>query len=281
MADALLELKGKSSVHARSHGQKNTIRLVSSSRLQGALSPLQSRFKSDYSHERIKAYTSTPSSPSSTASTFADTRYQPPAFPILTAEDTSYTAKLQAKYTDVILMNKHELVTEREYEECLDHVYTLNEDTPVLKTYEQSNIAVDPDVVFGLDTRLFTELKEEKYMIDGVDHHHHSREIDLIHLERRDSVEMDKGKLEGILEDCLPTEVYRIKGFVRVEGQGPCILNFAFGRWELTPLSRPVKKGESGLLLTVMMARGEGRQWKREFEKRFEGDNISIEFYPA
>lgn len=182
-------------------------------------------------------------------------------------------------------MNKHELVTEREYDECLDHVYTLNEDTPVIKSYERKDIAVDPDLVFGLDTRLFGELKEDKYMIDGyVDdhyHQHHSREIDLMHLECRDGRELAKDKLEEILLDCPANEVYRIKGFVKISGQGMCILNFAFGRWELTPLTRAVKEGESGLRLTVMLARGESRQWKREFEKRLKGENIRIDYQPA
>jgi hypothetical protein len=83
MADALLELKGTSFIHARSHVQKNTIQPVSSSRLRGAPSPLQSQFKSDNSPGKIRASTSTPSSPSLTASTFADTRY-PPRLSILT-----------------------------------------------------------------------------------------------------------------------------------------------------------------------------------------------------
>jgi G3E family GTPase len=182
-------------------------------------------------------------------------------------------------------MNKHEFVTEREYDECLDHVYTLNENTPVIKTYESKNLAVDPDLVFGLDTRLFQTLKEDKYMIDGYvddhDHHHHSREIDMIHLERNDHGELSSDKLEKILRDCPANEVYRVKGFVKLAGQGMCILNFAFGRWELVPLTRAAKEGESGLRLTVMLARGEGCQWKREFEKRFEGDNIQIDYHPA
>ena len=36
-------------------------------------------------------------------------------------EDVSYTAKLQAQYTDVILMNKWELVRTMEYEHLSEH----------------------------------------------------------------------------------------------------------------------------------------------------------------
>ena len=196
-------------------------------------------------------------------------------------EDTSYTAKLQAKYTDVILMNKHQLVTEREYEECLDHVYTLNEDTPVVKTYEREDVAVDPDLVFGLDTRLFEELKGDKYMIDGIVEGHQSREIDLLQLESAGGESITREKLDGILSTCLKEDVYRIKGFVKVEGQGMCVLNFAFGRWEVIQLTRNVGKGEKGLRLTVMLARGEGRQWQKEFSKAFAAQNVHIHYDPA
>ena len=44
-------------------------------------------------------------------------------------EDTSFTAKLQAKYTDLILLNKHELVTETQLDRALDDIYALNLET--------------------------------------------------------------------------------------------------------------------------------------------------------
>lgn len=50
-------------------------------------------------------------------------------------------------------MNKHKLVSDLEYEECLDHVYTLNEDTPIIGAFEREDVAVDPDLVFGLESR--------------------------------------------------------------------------------------------------------------------------------
>lgn len=179
-------------------------------------------------------------------------------------------------------MNKHQLVTEREYEECLDHVYTLNEDTPIIKAFEREDVAVDPDLIFGLDTRLFEELKD-KYMIDGYvnDHEHHSGEIDLIQVESSADESITRQKLEELLESCSKEDVYRIKGFVKIEGEGICILNFAFGRWDITPLTRPVKEGEKGIRLTVMLARGEGRLYQREFEKGFGGQNVQINYHPA
>lgn len=177
-------------------------------------------------------------------------------------------------------MNKHELVSERGYEECLDHVYTLNDDTPVIKTYERKDMAVDPDLVFGLDTRLFDELKD-KYLIDGYVDGHYSREVDLIQLESAREESITRDRLSDILETCSKDEVYRIKGFVKVEGEGMCILNFAFGRWEITPLTRSTSEEERGLRLTAMLARGEGRQWQKEFAKAFKDQNVQIDYHPA
>jgi G3E family GTPase len=37
-------------------------------------------------------------------------------------EDTSYTAKIQARYTDLIVFNKWELAGERRMDECLDRM---------------------------------------------------------------------------------------------------------------------------------------------------------------
>jgi G3E family GTPase len=48
-------------------------------------------------------------------------------------EDTSYTAKLQAKYTDMILLSKHELATEREIDNVIEHLNVLNTDTPKMR----------------------------------------------------------------------------------------------------------------------------------------------------
>ena len=190
-------------------------------------------------------------------------------------QDNSYTAKLQARYTDVILMNKHQLVKEQEYEQCLDHVYTLNDDTPVIKTYMKEDVAVDPDLVFGLDTRLFDELND-KHMIDGYVDSHHSRELDLIHLESEAENSFTRERIEEILQMCSKNEIYRIKGFIKIEGEGMYILNWAFERWEMTPLRRNLQQKEKGLRLTVMLAKGEGRQWQKEFLNRFQGHSVYV-----
>ncbi|KAI9205606.1 CobW/HypB/UreG, nucleotide-binding domain-containing protein [Polychytrium aggregatum] len=95
-------------------------------------------------------------------------------------EDTSYTARMQAQYTDVILMNKHELVSERQYDLVLDNVNELNTDTPKLKC--EGTHGVSPDLVFGIDTKLFQlgNAQEREKWNGLMDPEHHSNEIDLI-----------------------------------------------------------------------------------------------------
>ena len=178
-------------------------------------------------------------------------------------------------------MNKHKLVSEREYDDCLDHVYTLNEDTPIIKTYENKDIAVDPDLVFGLDTRLFEELNH-KVMIDGYVEDHQSTEIDLLDIQSEiDAFTITRSRLEEILRNCSSNEVYRIKGFVNLEGEGLGILNFAFGRWDITMLKRGLGVGEKGLRLTVMLARGGGKRWQKKLEEAFGRENVHIHRHSA
>ncbi|CAK7265315.1 hypothetical protein SEPCBS57363_001519 [Sporothrix epigloea] len=64
-------------------------------------------------------------------------------------EDTSYTAKLQARYTDLVVFNKWESCNERRFDECLDRLGDLHTDgvawVKSLKGW------VDAGLVFGVD----------------------------------------------------------------------------------------------------------------------------------
>jgi len=67
--------------------------------------------------------------------------------------------QLQAQYTDLLLLNKHQLCSESELDTLHDHLSTLNEDTPRIKVSSESPIT--PELVFGLDTQLFSRQGEE------------------------------------------------------------------------------------------------------------------------
>ncbi|KAH8089755.1 CobW/HypB/UreG, nucleotide-binding domain-containing protein [Filobasidium floriforme] len=74
-------------------------------------------------------------------------------------EDSSPTAKIQAKYTDCLLLNKYDLVSERELDSVLDHLYELNDETPMIRVSKSTPLK--PELVFGLDTKLFERGSDE------------------------------------------------------------------------------------------------------------------------
>ncbi|KAI8079761.1 CobW/HypB/UreG, nucleotide-binding domain-containing protein [Halteromyces radiatus] len=154
-------------------------------------------------------------------------------------EDTSYTAKLQAQYSDVILLNKHELVSERELDIVLDHVNELNTDTPKVKC--DSKQGISPDLVFGLDTELFKVAYDKSGNMEEMifDPHHQENEVDLIQVIQSSSTTIQRhtrNELETWLTTLPKDDIYRVKGFVRLDQGTLYILNHAFGRFTLTPV---------------------------------------------
>eukprot|EP00898_Chlorokybus_atmophyticus_P007235 jgi/Chlat1/7512/Chrsp61S07010 len=162
-------------------------------------------------------------------------------------DDKSSTAKLQAKYTDLLLINKHELVSERQLDDVLDDVYELNPDTPMVRTDKGR---VSADLVFGLDTQLsrYTLLSEHQ------DVDHHAREVDVLQVFDRSSStqELDEANFMNSLKALPADEVYRAKGLVKFKGyddsghdvgandnkqQSFHLFNLVGGRLTLEPLS--------------------------------------------
>lgn len=58
-----------------------------------------------------------------------------------------------------MLLSKHQLCTERELDILSDTLGELNEDTPRIKVGPDPENPLDPELLFGLDTKLF-ELKD-------------------------------------------------------------------------------------------------------------------------
>lgn len=148
---------------------------------------------------------------------------------------------MQAKYTDIILLSKWELLSERELDLMLDHVYELNPDTPKIKFTKR----LTHEVVFGLDTHLFeakSSLNVEELHTD-----HHDKEIDTIQMLKEDAM-YKKVEFEFMLSKMNNLEdVYRIKGVVKIDVDW-FILNWAFGRYTLTAC----KQQPENLRVTIM-----------------------------
>ncbi|BEI90348.1 uncharacterized protein CcaverHIS019_0304180 [Cutaneotrichosporon cavernicola] len=203
-------------------------------------------------------------------------------------EDDSPTAKLQAQYTDLHILSKHEDVSEREFDLLLDRLGDLTDSTPHIKVSREKPLT--PELVFGLDSTLFLKGSEEAdtwAAIGGEGAH-----IDEVQTKsvwrggRRPGHSHKKGEEcgsckdgEEMVEEVQPLpreeleaqlkkfayipEIYRIKGIVRFPSAGGYeshVLNWAFRKYELTPMpaldDSPDLVGVS-VRLTVMGERGE------------------------
>ncbi|KAK8847676.1 hypothetical protein IAR55_005535 [Kwoniella newhampshirensis] len=228
-------------------------------------------------------------------------------------EDNSPSAKLQAKYTDLILLNKHHLATERQLDDLFDSLNDLNDETPKIKIGPAPSNPPQPELVFGLDTKLFElvdgekkswaeaegsgwhgdEVETKNVWRGGVrskgkgkgkahDHQHGMScdacedATDVETKEKREVVPVSQEELDKELSK-LSFEIYRVKGIVRLSSAdttkpyGTHILNWAFGRYELTPIPSldddEDLKGAS-LRLTVMGERGEVAKRARKLAER-------------
>lgn len=221
-------------------------------------------------------------------------------------EDTSYTAKMQAKYTDLIVMNKWELVSERKLEDAEDAVLALEVDPPTPRTKSDKGW-VSKDIIFGLDAKLAKTIGAKS------EHHHdheHSNEVEVLSVtltSNGNNASVNIEKLEKLLEEPTKDSIYRIKGVLYSSttpkssdraststlevtgGRARYILNWAFGRWTFTqvpppsatttplasgsatPLtsgqSTPLPPGEEPeLRLTVITAKYESNQFQKMIE---------------
>ncbi|KAH9930156.1 CobW/HypB/UreG, nucleotide-binding domain-containing protein [Fomitopsis serialis] len=183
-------------------------------------------------------------------------------------EDTSPTAKMQASYTDVILINKWEHISDRALDILIDHLNTLNDLTPKVRC--EGRAGVDPNLIFGLDSKLFLVEAEHPHANhhDEVEtpphsaghnheHGHGDRVVDAVNGETLSSA------LSGLSKET----IWRVKGFVRT-AEGIRILNWAFGRFDLSPTSADGLGDRGSVLLTVMGERGEVKRAARKFAEK-------------
>jgi hypothetical protein len=176
----------------------------------------------------------------------------------------------------------------------LDHLNTLNDLTPKIRC--QGRNGVDPNLIFGLDSKLFLD-NTENYPAAAS----HNEEVEILTIYRGSSggrqrlhdhnggdcdcgpsvkpetdghepghrpggaiEDIEKGVLDAALETLSKESVWRVKGFVKLKGSGVHILNWAFGRFELTPLLE--SSGEKDVIrFTAMGERGEVKRAIRKF----------------
>lgn len=196
-------------------------------------------------------------------------------------EDTSVTAKLQARYTDLVVFNKWEGVSERRFDECLDRLGDLEVQTPWVKSQMGR---VDKEVFLGLDGGLSARFEGEGGGEAHAHDHSHSSEVDVLGVTLTGRGTADVEKLRELLAAALREEVYRIKGYVWANqvpkgsdgqatvtdgepGDGKYILNWAFGRWNFTPVPG-VQGEEPAIRLTIITAQYESAKWRKAIEQK-------------
>lgn len=200
---------------------------------------------------------------------------------------------MQASYTDIILIvcfscainsihligtqNKWEHVSEQALDMVMDHLYTLNDETPKIRC--EGKNGVDADLIFGIESKLSLSLTQESAaqhddvetisIFQGGEIRHDSQ----VHIhddEKLSKIKLDKEALiEGL--SYLPREsIWRVKGFAKLSDGSWVSVNWAFGRYDI----QEYKGGdiEGSLRMTVMGSRGAVRESVRRFCVLLQGD---------
>lgn len=205
---------------------------------------------------------------------------------------TSYTAKLQAKQTDLIVLNKWEQLSDMEFDRTLDKLGDMDVDTPHVKSDKGW---LSKDLLFGIDERMARDWvsREEAHAKEHADahakghKHDHNEEMEALSVtfrapEQKGSV--DVTKLTNLLKTAPKDEVYRIKAVVwstqqptnsdgsladnstdASETPQRYILNWSFGRWNWTLDSTTVAE-EPVLRMSLFTARYESNKWSKKLK---------------
>lgn len=144
-------------------------------------------------------------------------------------EDKSYSASLQSKYIDLIVINKYPDVRpgsrqEQELETRLDDVYELNPHTPKVKTTSGN---VSKQLLIGLDPQELS-LKEID-RVQEVDSHDHQDEVEVVELSWGSDLVCNRGEFEREVASLAKLKLIRIKGAL-ITTDGPVIYNWVMGR---------------------------------------------------
>jgi len=192
---------------------------------------------------------------------------------------TSYTAKLQAKQTDVIVLNKWEEAGEDRTDRVLDMLGDMDVDTPIVRSDKGW---VSKDLLFGLDSKMVAgEWKRSNghdhgHSHDHGDGHDHNEEMECLSITLTGGSEVDGAKLMQLLETAPKDEVYRIKailnskqapqGVEKPDGHARYILNWSFGRYTWTVDTSGYQQEDPLLRMSIFTARYESNKWQKRIE---------------
>lgn len=135
-------------------------------------------------------------------------------------KDTSVVAREQAKYTDLIVFNKVNLVDEDKLYRVKEEIFGINPDTTKIETTDG---IVDPTILFGIE-----------HLDTPIDEHHHEHDLETFTFETTQA--LDKEKLTQVLHACNAHSFYRIKGIVTLSDSTVQLINGVFGKFNFEQL---------------------------------------------
>ncbi|MBI4163295.1 MAG: GTP-binding protein [Candidatus Aenigmarchaeota archaeon] len=123
----------------------------------------------------------------------------------------------QIEVADVVLLNKTDLVNQKQVKEVEDKIRSINQKAHIFKT---QNCDIDIDLLFSLEIEHRTKKVHKKT-------EHTKMETFTLDSKKK----FTKESLEEFLKN-IPKEVYRLKGFVNLEGKS-VLVNYVAGMWDL------------------------------------------------
>jgi G3E family GTPase len=134
--------------------------------------------------------------------------------------ELGHTTRLQIEGTDILLLNKIDLIERKQIEPVEAKLHEIN---PIAAIVRTERCRIDPELLFGIG--------REKKVAARPPGHKHQPEFESF------TFTSDKSFARECFEhfaDGLPASVVRAKGFVCLEDD-PHLFNFVAGRWELEP----------------------------------------------
>jgi hypothetical protein len=199
--------------------------------------------------------------------------------------NTSFTAKLQAQQTDLIVINKWESMDERAFDIFLDRLGDLDVETPQTKSDKGW---ISKELLFGFDQKMARAWMSDSHSHDHDHKHGHSHDhksemeclsVTLSSPNAQSGVDLEK--LEKLLKSAPKDEVYRIKAVMYSNGspkatdgsvvngtnagQSRYILNWSFGRW-MWSHDEIVEADAPTLRMSIFTAQYESNKWTKKIE---------------
>lgn len=135
--------------------------------------------------------------------------------------DKSPLAREQAKYVDLVVINKAELVEADQLEHVMDEVYDMYLNSPKVKSEEGY---VNKDLLIGIDT------PQSSLQPPPSEHHHHHHSDEVETFGFHDTKHsFDTEKITKMLTGLDSIDYYRIKGIIKSDA-GFKLLNYVAGR---------------------------------------------------